>query len=75
MREPLEMITVLRMQNMVEIRKKNTCFVTKSLFGKKLKSSFGALGLENPHGEAIMSEATQKGNWPCIPEQATAANR
>ena len=55
--------------------KKNICFVTKSLFGKKLKSSFGALGLENPHGEAIMSEATQKGNWPCIPEQVTAASR
>jgi len=34
MREPLEMITVLRMQNMVEIRKKNTYFVTESLFGK-----------------------------------------
>ena len=34
MREPLEMITVSRMQNMVEIRKKNTCFVTKSLFKK-----------------------------------------
>jgi hypothetical protein len=32
MREPSEMITVSRMQNMVEIRKKNTYFVTKSLF-------------------------------------------
>ena len=30
MREKLEMITVLRMQNMVEINKKNTDFVTKS---------------------------------------------
>ena len=27
MREPLEMVTVSRMQNMVKIRKKNTCFV------------------------------------------------
>ena len=34
MREPLEMITVLRMQKMVEIRKKNTYFVIKSLFQK-----------------------------------------
>ena len=32
MREPLEMITVSRMQNMVEIRKKNTCFVTNYFF-------------------------------------------
>ena len=54
MRKPLEMITALRMQNMVEIRKKNICFVTKSLFGKKIKSSFGALGVESPHGGAIM---------------------
>ena len=28
MREPLEIVTASRMQNMVEIRKKNTCFVT-----------------------------------------------
>ena len=34
MRKILEMITVLRMQNMVEIRKKNSYFVTKSLFEK-----------------------------------------
>ena len=33
MRKTLEMITVLRMQNMVEIRKKNTYFVTILLFG------------------------------------------
>ena len=32
MRETLEMVTVLRMQNMVEIRKKNTCFVTNRFF-------------------------------------------
>ena len=54
MREPLEMITVWRMQNMVEIRKKNIYFVTKSLFeNKNLKSSCGALGVESPHGGAI----------------------
>ena len=47
MRKTSEMITVSRMQNMVEIHKKNTYFVTKSLF-KKLKSSFGALGVESP---------------------------
>ena len=91
MRKPLEIITVLRMQNIMEIHKKNICFVTKSLFGKKIKSSFGALGLKSPHGGAIMSEATQKGSWlvvdqcahfdycrrtqACIPEQVTAANR
>ena len=32
MREPLEMITVSRMQDMVEISKKNTYFVIKSFF-------------------------------------------
>ena len=55
MRKTLEMITVLRMQNMVDIRKKNTYFVTKSLFVKKKRSSFGALGVESPHGGAIYS--------------------
>jgi len=35
MRETLEMISVSRMQNMVEIRKKNTYFVTKSLLKQK----------------------------------------
>ena len=32
MREPSEMVTASRMQNMVEIRKKNTYFVTILLF-------------------------------------------
>jgi hypothetical protein len=32
MREPLEMVTASRMQNMVEIHKKNICFVTKLFF-------------------------------------------
>ena len=32
MREPLEMATASRMQNMVEIRKKNTCFATILFF-------------------------------------------
>jgi hypothetical protein len=53
MREPSEMITVSRMQNMVDIRKKNTCFVTILLFQFLGKSSFGALGDESPHGRAI----------------------
>ena len=44
MREPSEMVTVSRMQNMVDIRKKNTCFVTILLF----KSSSGALGVQSP---------------------------
>ena len=50
MRETLEMVTASRMLNMVEIRKKNTCFVTILLFRIVLKSSFGALGVESPHG-------------------------
>jgi len=32
MREPLEMVTASRMQNMVEIREKNTYFVTILFF-------------------------------------------
>ena len=39
MREPSEMITVSRMQNMVDIRKKNTCFAT-ILFFLFLKKKF-----------------------------------
>ena len=60
MRETLEMITVSRMQNMVEIRKKNTYFVTILLFWNFGKSSFGALGVEIPHGGAISSHLTHK---------------
>jgi hypothetical protein len=58
MREPLEMITVLRMQNMVEIRKKNTCFVTKSLFEKKnilSQSPWGYCFLVPPWGHLLRS--------------------
>ena len=32
LREPLEMVTALRMQNMVQIREENTYFVTQQLF-------------------------------------------
>ena len=51
--EPLEMATASRMQDMVEIRKKNKCFVTKLFFDFFGKSSFGALGVESPHGGAM----------------------
>ena len=51
MLETLEMVKASRMQNMVEIRKKNTSFVTKSFSIKK--TYFGALGVESPHGGAI----------------------
>ena len=53
MRESLEMVTASRMQDMVQIREKNTCFVTILLFRNFRKSSFGALGVESPHGGAI----------------------
>ena len=59
MREPLEMITASRMQNIVQIRKKSTYFVTKLFFGSFGKSSFGALGVESPHGRAIYSILTK----------------
>ena len=50
MQESLEMVTASRMQNMVEIRKKNTCFLTILFFRICWKSSFGALGVESPYG-------------------------
>ena len=59
--ETLEMITASRMQNIVEIREKNTCFVTKTLFLIFGKSSLGALGVESPHGKAITSEVPDPG--------------
>ena len=40
MREPSEMITVLRMQNMVEIRKKKHIFRDQITFWKKKKKKF-----------------------------------
>ena len=49
MRETLEMVTASRIQNI----KKNTCFVTILLFRNVRESSFGALGVESPHGGAI----------------------
>ena len=48
------MVTASLMQNMVQIRKKNTYFVIKLLWGELGKSSFGALGVESPPGGAIL---------------------
>ena len=53
MREALEMVTASRMQNMVQVRKKNVYFMTKILLELYEKSSFGAIGVESPHGGAI----------------------
>ena len=54
MREPLEIVTASLMQNMAQIRKTNTYFVTKRFFCNFGKSSLGALGVECPHGGAIL---------------------
>ena len=54
MRKPVEMYTVSRMQNVVQIRKKNVYFVTNSLVRQFWKSSLGALGVESPRGVAII---------------------
>ena len=55
MRKPLEMITNLRMQNIMEIRKKNNLFRDQITFSEILKNKFwGTLGVESPHGGAIM---------------------
>ena len=53
MREPVEMVTASLMQNVVQIRQKNTCFTTKLLFTFFGTSSFGALDVESPHGGDI----------------------
>ena len=55
MREPLEMVTASLMEYIVQIRKKNIYFVTKLFFQSFGKSSFGAFGVESPHGGAILS--------------------
>ena len=47
-REPLEMVTASLMQNMVQIRKKNSYFVTILFFLILRKSYFGALRAESP---------------------------
>ena len=57
MREPLEMVTASLMQNIVQIRKKNTYFATKPFLLKFGESSFGAPGVESPHGGAMFAAA------------------
>ena len=53
MRETLEMVRASLMQNMVEIRKKNNCFVTMLLFRLFEKVLLGLSALRAPHGGAI----------------------
>ena len=48
MREPSEIVTVSRMQNMVDIRKKNTCFVTIFFFDFFEKVLLGLSGFRAP---------------------------
>ena len=50
MREPWEMVTAPRMQNMLQIRKKNIYFATKT---KLFFFTSRALGVESPRGGAI----------------------
>ena len=52
--ETLEMHTASRMQDMVQNRKENACFATNFFFLNFRKRSFGALGVESPHGGAIV---------------------
>ena len=53
MRKPSEMYIASRMQNMVQVCKKNAYFVTNLVLHFK-KCSFGALGVESPNGGAIL---------------------
>ena len=55
MRESLEMVTASLMQGMVQIRKENTYFVTKLLFEMLEKVLWGDIGVESPHGGAMIS--------------------
>ena len=52
MREPSEMHTASRMQNLVQIRAQNAYFVTK-VFVRFVFVTFRALGVESPRGGAI----------------------
>ena len=65
MREELEMVTASLMQNMVQIRKSYTYFVTKILF-VDFEKDWGALGVEIPHGGAIWMLLFQR--IPYIPQ-------
>ena len=58
MREPLEIATASLMQNLVQIRKKSYYSVTKISFSEILEKTFGALGVESPHGGAIWFQTT-----------------
>ena len=53
MRETLEIVTALLMQNMVQIREKNTYFVTELFFELFEKVIFGLSALRAPTGGAI----------------------
>ena len=53
MREPWEIYTASRMQNMMQIREKNFYFVTKIIFRNFVIFTLGALGVESPRGGAM----------------------
>ena len=60
MRKPVKMITNLRMQNIMEIRKENNLFRDQNhVFNFVF---FGALGVESPHGGAIMQPRIVSGH-------------
>ena len=67
MREPSEMHTASRMQNMVQLRKENTYFVTSLPFIFLGKSYLGALGVESPHGGAMFSYYLFEIDGPPLP--------
>ena len=48
------MVTVSRMQSMVQIRKKNTCSVTKKFARFFFIFTFEALGVKSPRGGAMV---------------------
>ena len=47
------MVTASLVQNMLQIHKKSTYFVTKLFWGNFRKKSLGALGVESPRGGVI----------------------
>ena len=56
MRKPFELYVASRIQIMVQIRSRDVCFATK-LHYYFCSNSFGARGVESPHGGAIEAVA------------------
>ena len=72
MRDPQEMVTASRMQNMVQIRKETIYFVTKKFVHFFLYFfTFRALGVYSRRGGAISQDAYVQDDVPLHPTEST----